>query len=110
MLNGGCSDERIGELQRMAMEVALDQRDGARGDGFGDGQDGRATLVEICLEQFEFALVAHALHELYVADGRELQGRQGIQELRSLPASAQISDQHIGINEHQRRGCRRSRR
>ena len=92
------------------MEVILDERDGMRGDGLGDGQDGRATLAKICLERFEFALVAHALHELYVADGREAQARQGVQDLRGLRASAQISDQHIGIDEHQRRGCRRSRR
>ena len=47
MLDGGCSDERIGELDRMAREVFLDECDGARRDGLGDRQDSRATLVEI---------------------------------------------------------------
>ena len=90
MLDGGCGDERIGKLQRMAVEVVLDERDGVRGDGLGDGQECRATLLEICLERFEFALIAHASHELHVAGGGELQGRQGIQELRSRRVSVQI--------------------
>ena len=110
MLDGRCGDERIGKLQRMAVEIVLDECDGARRDGLSDGHEGGASLVEICLERFELALIAHALHELYIADGRELQDRQSVQELRSLRASAQISDQHIGFDEHQRRGCRRSRR
>ena len=83
MLKRRCSDERIGKLERMAVEVVLDERDGARGDGFGDGQEGCATLVKICLEQFEFALVAHALHELYRLFYPPIPRQRGLQPTKS---------------------------
>ena len=66
VLDGGGGDERIGELQVMREKVFFDEPGGALRDRRGNGQDGYLPERQVRLQVFQFARIAHALHEFHV--------------------------------------------